>query len=86
MLQQRFSSGQGRETVTSMAGLVEAIKHRQASKPRGSLTLTIGRDVFSVQLLVTGHLELDGQVPPLRMERDLELALNTVGAVLQASN
>lgn len=83
MLQQRSTAPrQRREHVASLAGLLEAIKQTQVAKPRARFALDLGGESFSLNLLPSGYLEVDGQVRPLEVERAFDQALASVGATL----
>ena len=71
------------EPVFSLKSLVESIKRFQLLRPRCKLALKIDDTQIPVTLLPSGHIELDGQVQPVSVERDIEDAIAQFGAVLQ---
>ena len=75
--------GYGGEVVTSLAGLIDAVKARQLVNPGAKLTMKIEGDVFGVRLLTNGWIELDGVVPTMALEKAVDSAMHQRGAVLQ---
>lgn len=72
----------GIERVSSIGNLVEAIKRRQMMKPSGRFSMLLGNREFAVNLLQSGHLEIDGKVPSMAIEREFEEAIASIGAQL----
>ena len=73
----------GPERVDSLPALVEAVKRRQLLKPQGGLAVTLGGKKFGINLLRNGFIELDGSVPPLQVQRQIEHEIGSLGALLE---
>jgi len=73
----------GAESIPSFDALIEAIKRRQVIKPKAKLAMQLGGEKCQVNLLPSGHVELDGRVPPLHIEREIEEAIASIGAQLE---
>lgn len=86
MHHQVMSSGRRPEPISSMPALVEAIKLNQVSKPKAQFVLMLGMADFSVKLLPSGYLELDGKVPSLEYEKEFSDAIARRGAALYTLN
>ncbi len=74
--------GYGTEVVKSFKALIDSIKRRQLLRPRSRLAMCLAGGEFAVNLLPNGFVELDGVVPPLAVEKEIEDAMNQFGAVL----
>jgi len=72
----------GAEPIPSFDALIEAIKRRQVLKPKAKLAMQLGGAKFQVNYTPTGHIELDGRVPSLHVEREIEEAIASIGAQL----
>jgi hypothetical protein len=72
--------------VASIASITEAIKCQQVVNDKTMFTLSIGGAQFSVDLLSSGYIALDGKVPSLAVEKAFDAALATVGATLRTIN
>jgi len=75
-------SGLGSERIVSVRSLVDAMKRRQILKPAGKFELDVGGDKLRVDLIASGHIEVNGAVQPLSIERLLDEALQEVGGTL----
>lgn len=73
----------GPERVSSVSELAEAIKRRQLLKPAGRYGLLAGGASFAVGLLPSGHIEIDGTVPPLHLEREFDAMLRQSPALVE---
>lgn len=72
----------GAERIASIDELIEAVKRRQVFKPQAKLAIELDGAKFRVNYLSSGHIELDGRVPPLHIEREIEKAIASLGASL----
>ncbi len=72
----------GAEPIPSIDALIEAIKRRQMLKPKAKFAMQLGGARFQVNYTPTGHIELDGRVPSLHVEREIEEAIASIGAQL----
>ena len=72
--------GYGTEVVQSFNALIDAIKRRQVLRPRSLFAMCLAGVDFAVKLLPNGFVEVDGVVPPLTVEKEIEDALQEFGA------
>lgn len=75
--------GYGTEVVQSFNSLIDSIKRRQVLRPSSLFAMCLAGVDFAVKLLPNGFLELDGVVPPLSIEKEIEAAMKKFGAVLE---
>ena len=75
--------GYGTEVVSSFKTLIDAVKRRQSLRPRSKLAIKLAGGEFRVNLLSNGFIELDGKVPPMAVEKEIEDAMQHYGAVLE---
>ena len=75
--------GYGTEVVQSFNALIDAIKRRQVLRPRSLIAMCLAGVDFAVKLLPNGFVEVDGVVPPLTVEKEIEDALQEFGAILE---
>ena len=75
--------GYGTEVVQSFNALIDAIKRRQVLRPRSLFAMCLAGVDFAVKLLPNGFVELDGVVPPLTVEKEIEDAMKEFGAILE---
>ncbi len=71
------------EAVQSFKSLIDAIKRFQISRPSSKLVIKLAGVVFGVNLLSNGFIELDGKVPPVAIEKEIEEAITQYGATLE---
>ena len=76
------SLGYGSEMVQSFNALIDAIKRRQVLRPRSLFAIWLAGVEIAVKLLPNGFIELDGVVPPLTIEKEIEDAMKQYGATL----
>ena len=75
--------GYGTEVVQSFNALIDSIKRRQVLRPRSLFAMCLAGVDFAVKLLPNGFVEVDGVVPPLTVEKEIEDALQEFGAILE---
>ena len=75
--------GYGTEVVQSFNALIDAIKRRQVLRPRSLFAMCLAGVDFAVTLLPNGFVEVDGVVPPLTVEKEIEDAMKEFGAILE---
>ena len=75
--------GYGTEVVQSFNALIDAIKRRQVLRPRSLFAMCLAGVDFAVMLLPNGFVEVDGVVPPLTVEKEIEDAMKEFGAILE---
>ena len=75
--------GYGTEVVQSFNALIDAIKRRQVLRPRSLFAMCLAGVDLAVKLLPNGFVEVDGVVPPLTVEKEIEDALQEFGAILE---
>lgn len=75
--------GYGSEAVQSLNALIDAIKRRQVLRPRSLFAMCLAGVHFAVKLLPNGFIEVDGVVPPLTVEKEIEDAMHEFGAILE---
>ena len=73
----------GTEVVSSFTSLIDAVKRRKLLRPRSKLAMKLAGGEFGVNLLSNGLIELDGKVPPIAVEKEIENAMQHYGAVLE---
>lgn len=75
--------GYGTEVVQSFNALIDAIKRRQVLRPRSIFAMCLAGVDFAVNLLPNGFVEVDGVVPQLTVEKEIEDAMHEFGALLE---
>ncbi len=76
--------GYGSEVVKSLNALADCIKRRQILRPRSELSIYIsGSGNIKVNLLPNGLIELGGSVQPIQVEKEIEIAMQMHGAIVQ---
>lgn len=75
--------GYGTEVVQSFNALIDSIKRRQVLRPRSLFAMCLAGVDFAVKLLPNGFVEVDGVVPPLTVEKEIEDAMKEFGAILE---
>ena len=75
--------GYGTEVVQSFNTLIDSIKRRQVLRPRSLFAMCLAGVDFAVKLLPNGFVEVDGVVPPLSVEKEIEVAMKKFGAILE---
>lgn len=75
--------GYGTEVVHSFNVLIDAIKLRQVLRPRSIFAICLAGVDFAVKVLPNGFVEVDGVVPPLIVEKEIENAMQKFGALLE---
>ena len=75
--------GYGTEVVQSFNTLIDSIKRRQVLRPRSLFAMCLAGVDFAVKPLPNGFVEVDGVVPPLTVEKEIEDAMKKFGAILE---
>lgn len=70
------------EVVHSFPNLIDAIKRFEIQQPRSHHAIHLAGCEIGVKLLPNGFVELDGVVPTLSLEREVERVMQQEGAVL----
>lgn len=73
----------GSEVIRSFDGLIKAMKCRQTRRPNCKFLLRLAGREIAVNLLSNGCVEVEGLVPQLEVQREIEDAIQQHGATLE---
>ena len=72
--------------VVSLKALIESVKGFQVYRPLGKFALCLKGKQLRVGVLPNGYMELDGAVPTLAEEREIDASIKQHGATVMVTN
>jgi len=72
--------------VVSLSALLTIVKNFQVARPLGRIALCLKGEKLKVGVLSNGYVELDGVVPTLAVEREIDESIKQYGASLEFTN